>query len=89
MRYRLSLASLVVHIFYQTSSVSAFATPFHAYKRFSSSSAISAAPRVLVPIAHGSEEIETSCITDVLTRFGASVVTASCNPDGSTLCKMR
>ena len=27
--------------------------------------------RILVPIASGSEEIETTCITDVLTRFGA------------------
>mmetsp|Transcript_21735 Transcript_21735/g.45289 ORF Transcript_21735/g.45289 Transcript_21735/m.45289 type:complete len:230 (-) Transcript_21735:33-722(-) len=43
---------------------------------------------VLVPIADGSEEIETSCITDVLTRFGASVTTASCNPDGNLLCVM-
>jgi protein deglycase len=33
--------------------------------------------RVLVPIADGSEEIETSCITDTLTRFGAQVIVAS------------
>ena len=45
-------------------------------------------PKVLVPIANGSEEIETSCITDVLTRFGATVTTASCNPDESLTCTM-
>lgn len=33
--------------------------------------------KVLVPIADGSEEIETTCITDTLTRFGAEVTTAS------------
>ena len=39
----------------------------------------SAAPkkRVLVPIATGSEEIETACIVDVLRRAGADVVLAS------------
>ena len=33
---------------------------------------------VLVPIAEGSEEIETACVTDVLTRAGAEVTVASC-----------
>eukprot|EP00957_Ditylum_brightwellii_P074237 5640800-Ditylum_brightwellii.AAC.1 len=33
--------------------------------------------RVLVPIANGSEEIETACITDTLSRFGAHVMVAS------------
>ncbi|CAE7381054.1 DJ1B, partial [Symbiodinium sp. KB8] len=33
--------------------------------------------RVLVPIAEDSEEIETACITDVLTRAGADVTVAS------------
>jgi len=32
---------------------------------------------VLVPIAEGSEEIETACITDTLVRAGASVTVAS------------
>jgi len=32
---------------------------------------------VLVPIADGSEEIETTCITDTLVRAGAAVVIAS------------
>ena len=44
--------------------------------------------RVLVPIADGSEEIETTCITDTLTRFGAEVTTASVMPEGRLLCKM-
>ena len=44
--------------------------------------------KVLVPIAHGSEEIETSCIQDTLVRFGADVTVASVNPDGELLCKM-
>lgn len=47
----------------------------------------SSAPRVLVPIADGSEEIETTCITDTLTRFGASVVVASVMPD-QLVCTM-
>eukprot|EP00966_Prymnesium_polylepis_P272905 6304791-Prymnesium_polylepis.1 len=33
--------------------------------------------RVLVPVATGSEEIETACITDTLVRAGASVTVAS------------
>lgn len=45
------------------------------------------AKRVLVPIADGSEEIETTCITDTLTRFGADVVVASVMP-GQLICKM-
>lgn len=44
--------------------------------------------QVLVPIADGSEEIETTCITDTLTRFGAKVTVASVNPKGSLLCTM-
>ena len=44
--------------------------------------------RVLVPIADDSEEIETTCITDVLARFGADVVVASVKSDGDLVCKM-
>jgi 4-methyl-5(b-hydroxyethyl)-thiazole monophosphate biosynthesis len=44
--------------------------------------------QVLVPIAHGSEEIETTCLTDTLTRFGAKVTIASVNPNGELLCTM-
>lgn len=44
--------------------------------------------RVLVPIADGSEEIETTCITDTLTRFGAEVTVASVMPGGELVCKM-
>lgn len=52
------------------------------------SSALRMSKRVLVPIADGSEEIETTCITDTLTRFGADVTTASVMPDGQLVCKM-
>jgi len=44
--------------------------------------------KVLVPIAQDSEEIETACITDTLTRFGAHVVVASIQPHGNLVCKM-
>jgi hypothetical protein len=47
---------------------------------------MSSTKRVLVPIAEGSEEIETTCITDTLTRFGANVTIASVMPD--LVCKM-
>lgn len=43
--------------------------------------------RVLVPIANGSEEIETTCITDTLVRFGAHVTIASVD-DNNLTCKM-
>ncbi len=61
--------------------------------RFSSSASTTltmstSAKRVLVPIADDSEEIETTCITDTLTRFGAEVVVASVKPGGYLLCKM-
>ena len=36
--------------------------------------------QVLVPVADGSEEIETSCITDTLTRCGCQVTVASVVP---------
>lgn len=54
---------------------SKFTSPLHMSKR------------VLVPIAEGSEEIETTCITDTLTRFGAQVTVASVM-SGELLCKM-
>ncbi|KAJ1462385.1 class I glutamine amidotransferase-like protein [Pelagophyceae sp. CCMP2097] len=41
--------------------------------------------RVLVPIADGSEEIETTCISDTLVRAGAFVVVASANSDATSL----
>mmetsp|Transcript_28212 Transcript_28212/g.89894 ORF Transcript_28212/g.89894 Transcript_28212/m.89894 type:complete len:191 (-) Transcript_28212:351-923(-) len=43
---------------------------------------------VLVPIADDSEEIETSCITDVLVRAGIEVTVASVMPEGRLQCKM-
>lgn len=54
----------------------------------STSSQLTMSKRVLVPIADGSEEIETTCITDTLVRFGAEVTIASVKPDGNLLCKM-
>lgn len=53
-----------------------------------SSEANEAKKRVLVPIAEDSEEIETTCITDVMARFGADVVVASVKADGDLVCKM-
>eukprot|EP00448_Togula_jolla_P013798 CAMPEP_0170574582 /NCGR_PEP_ID=MMETSP0224-20130122/3378_1 /TAXON_ID=285029 /ORGANISM="Togula jolla, Strain CCCM 725" /LENGTH=189 /DNA_ID=CAMNT_0010897251 /DNA_START=14 /DNA_END=583 /DNA_ORIENTATION=+ len=38
--------------------------------------------QVLVPIADASEEIETACITDTLTRAGAAVTVASVKENG-------
>lgn len=57
-------------------------------KMSSSPTEETAKKRVLVPIAEDSEEIETTCITDVLARFGAEVVVASVQPDGNLVCKM-
>lgn len=58
--------------------------------RMSSSNSEEVAPkkRVLVPIGDASEEIETSCITDTLTRFGAEVVVASVMPREDLICTM-
>lgn len=53
-----------------------------------SSSESTTKKRVLVPIADDSEEIETTCITDTLFRFGAEVVVASVKPDGDLVCRM-
>ena len=49
-----------------------------ATRRYAGSSAL----EVLVPIADGSEEIETTCITDTLVRAGASVTVASVTGTG-------
>lgn len=51
------------------------------------SSSEASTKRVLVPIADGSEEIETTCLTDTLTRFGAEVIVASVM-GGELVCKM-
>ena len=48
----------------------------------------SAMMNILVPIADASEDIELACITDVLARAGATVVTASVMPDGRTTVKL-
>lgn len=67
---------------------SAFASP-PSRRSFASTSStgLGMSKTVLVPIADGSEEIETTCITDTLTRFGAAVTTASVMPGGLT-CTM-
>ena len=52
-----------------------------------SSTGDSTKKKVLVPIADGSEEIETTCITDTLVRFGADVSVASVMP-GELVCTM-
>lgn len=46
-------------------------------------------PRVLVPIADDSEDIETACISDILSRAGAAVTVASVMPNGQLKCRMR
>lgn len=53
-----------------------------------SSNLLSMTKQVLVPIADGSEEIETTCITDTLTRFGAKVTVASVKHDNDLVCTM-
>jgi len=42
--------------------------------------------RVLVPIANGSEEIETTCIVDTLRRAGADVTVASVEKELKVVC---
>ena len=54
-----------------------FRHPFASVTSPPSTSQLKMSKKVLVPIADGSEEIETTCITDTLTRFGAEVTTAS------------
>eukprot|EP00593_Proboscia_inermis_P002742 CAMPEP_0171295908 /NCGR_PEP_ID=MMETSP0816-20121228/4561_1 /TAXON_ID=420281 /ORGANISM="Proboscia inermis, Strain CCAP1064/1" /LENGTH=63 /DNA_ID=CAMNT_0011768947 /DNA_START=231 /DNA_END=419 /DNA_ORIENTATION=+ len=44
--------------------------------------------KILVPIADGSEEIETTCIQDTLVRFGGDVILASVNGSGNLICEM-
>lgn len=71
----------VVHSFHPT------AAAFPGTSRlFSTSTALDMSKRILVPIGDGSEEIETTCITDTLTRCGAEVTVASVMP--SLTCKM-
>jgi len=53
-----------------------------------SSTTAEAQKRVLVPIGDASEEIETTCITDTLTRFGAEVVVATVMPRADLVCTM-
>ena len=54
--------------------------------RAAATTSAGAQKRVLVPIADGSEEIETCCITDTLVRAGAEVTVASV--EATTTCTM-
>ena len=54
--------------------------------RAAATTSAGAVKRVLVPIADGSEEIETCCITDTLVRAGAEVTVASV--EATTTCTM-
>ena len=66
--------------------VSPFTVPTSFSQRHYSTS-LQMVKRVLVPIADGSEEIETTCIQDTLVRCGAQVTVASVMKDQLT-CKM-
>jgi protein deglycase len=70
----------------------AFSRPIQGFRsirpKLSYSALQMSSKQVLVPIADGSEEIETTCITDTLTRFGAQVTVASVKADGDLLCTM-
>lgn len=68
-------------------TVSFFTTPLTRSFR-STTTSLAMTKKVLVPIANGSEEIETTCIQDILVRFGADVTVASVNAGGDLLCKM-
>lgn len=57
-------------------------------RAFTQTTSLAMSKRVLVPIAAGSEEIETTCLTDTLTRFGADVTVASVMAGGELVCKM-
>lgn len=57
------------------------------FRSIHSSTKLAMSKKVLVPIGEGSEEIETTCITDTLTRFGADVTIASVMK-GELVCKM-
>ncbi len=53
----------------------------HALTHSHSRTTLSAVKRVLVPIAHGSEEIEAVTVADSLVRAGAKVTIASVSPE--------
>lgn len=63
-------------------------SPVFSSSSFSSDVSSEKKKLVLVAIADGSEEIETSCISDTLVRAGAAVTIASANADGSTTVTM-
>lgn len=67
----------------------AAASPFvvRSFATSTTTTSVAMSKKVLVPIGDGSEEIETTCITDTLVRFGADVTVASVM-NGELLCKM-
>jgi 4-methyl-5(b-hydroxyethyl)-thiazole monophosphate biosynthesis len=86
-----TVASILFVRLATTSTCTAFTRPIRhltKHQHSQTSSAFSMTKRVLVPIADDSEEIETTCITDTLVRFGAEVVVASVKPGGDLVCKM-
>ena len=64
------------------------AAALRSVRTFTTTPPLAMTKKVLVPIADGSEEIETTCIQDTLVRFGADVTVASVKPGGDLLCKM-
>ncbi|RHZ39866.1 hypothetical protein DYB26_014925 [Aphanomyces astaci] len=53
-----------------------------------SSSITMTAPTALIPVANGSEEIETVCLQDVLVRGGIQVTLASVGGNAQNVVKM-
>lgn len=87
-RIRTALLASVVSLARVQSFVSIVPVPQRKlYSSTSSSLMMKAAKRVLVPIADGSEEIETVSIQDTLVRCGAQVTVASVM-SGKLTCKM-
>jgi len=84
-----SLIALALTGRYTNAFTSTVPTAFHRHHQSFSyrasslrmSSTSDAKKKVLVPIADGSEEIETTCLTDTLVRFGADVSVASVMPE--------
>lgn len=100
--FRLSDRSFLLSPFHHINKVNAFipttssfpiyqcklALPSNFLKMSTSTSDEPQSKHVLVPIADGSEEIETACITDTLVRFGAKVTVASVKSNQDLVCIM-
>jgi hypothetical protein len=90
--HRRALLSLAFLVGRPASSSLAFTPPpstnNRSFASTSTTTSLTMTKKVLVPIGEDSEEIETTCITDTLTRFGAQVTVASVKPNGELVCKM-